>query len=152
MYILGCLLRMPDLNAWWRHWMETFSSLLALCAGNSPVTGQFPAQWPVTRSFDVFLDVHLNTPLSKQSWCWWFVTPSSPLWRHCNGNLWIMLCASLINVHPVVACLLSDFRYILPCRLWLPVKNNEPLHLLLKLLPRGSYDPGWHWWNNTIPL
>ena len=30
--------------------METFSALLAICAGNSPVTGEFPAQRPVTRS------------------------------------------------------------------------------------------------------
>ena len=29
-------------SAWWRHQMETFSALLALCAGNSPVTGEFP--------------------------------------------------------------------------------------------------------------
>ena len=35
---------------WWRHHMETFSALLALCAGNSPVTGDFPAQRPVTRA------------------------------------------------------------------------------------------------------
>ena len=34
--------------------METFSALLAICAGSSPVTGEFPAQRPVTRSFDVF--------------------------------------------------------------------------------------------------
>ena len=40
---------------WWRHQMETFSALLALCAGNSPVSGEFPAQRPVTRSFDVSL-------------------------------------------------------------------------------------------------
>ena len=39
---------------WWRHQMETFSALLAICAGNSPVSGEFPAQRPVTRSFDVF--------------------------------------------------------------------------------------------------
>ena len=39
---------------WWRHHLETFSALLAICAGNSPVTGEFPAQRPVTRSFDVF--------------------------------------------------------------------------------------------------
>ena len=39
--------------AWWRHQMETFSALLAICAGNSPVHGEFPAQRPVTRSFDV---------------------------------------------------------------------------------------------------
>ena len=40
---------------WWRHQMETFSALLALCAGNSPVTGEFPSQRPVTRSFQCFL-------------------------------------------------------------------------------------------------
>ena len=40
---------------WWRHQMKTFSALLALCAGNSPVPGEFPTQSPVTRSFDVFL-------------------------------------------------------------------------------------------------
>ena len=40
--------------------METFSVLLAICAGNSPVTGEFPAQMPVTRSFDVFFDLRLN--------------------------------------------------------------------------------------------
>ena len=52
---------------WWRHQMETFSALLAICAGNSPVTGEFPAQRPVTWSFDVFFDLHLNKRLSKQS-------------------------------------------------------------------------------------
>ena len=35
--------------------METFSALLAICAGNSSVTGEFPAQRPVTQSFDVSL-------------------------------------------------------------------------------------------------
>ena len=39
---------------------------------------------PVTRSFDVLSDLRLNKQLSKQSWGWWFETPSSPLWRHCN--------------------------------------------------------------------
>ena len=52
----------------WRHQMETFSALLTLCAGNSPVTGDFPAQRPVTRNFDVFFDLRLNKRLSKQSW------------------------------------------------------------------------------------
>ena len=40
--------------------MEPFSALLAICAGNSPVPGEFPAQRPVTRSFDVFFDLRLN--------------------------------------------------------------------------------------------
>ena len=53
-----------------RHQMEKFSALLALRAGNSPVTGEFPAQRPVTRSFDVFFYLRPNKRLSKQSWGW----------------------------------------------------------------------------------
>ena len=34
--------------------METITAALAICAGNSPVACEFPAQWPVTRSFDVY--------------------------------------------------------------------------------------------------
>ena len=71
-------------NSWWRHQMETFSALLAICAGNSPVSGEFPAQRPVTRSFDVFFDVRLIKRLSKHSRGWWFETLSHPLWRHRN--------------------------------------------------------------------
>ena len=73
---------------WWRHQLETFSALLAICAGNSLVPGEFPAQRPVTRSFDVFFDFRLNKRLRKQSWGWWFETPSRPLWRHRNG-IWL---------------------------------------------------------------
>ena len=40
--------------------METLSALLAIG------TGEFPAQRPVTQSFDVFFDLHLNKRLSKQ--------------------------------------------------------------------------------------
>ena len=76
----------PNLpNAWWRHQMETFSALLAICAGNSPVSGEFPAQRPVTRRFEVFFDLRPNKRLSKQSWGWCSETPSSSLWRHRNG-------------------------------------------------------------------
>ena len=73
-----------DFIPWWRPQMEKFSALLALCAGNSPVTGEFAAQRPVTRSFDVSFDLHQNKRLSKQSWGWWFETQSRPLWRHRN--------------------------------------------------------------------
>ena len=70
--------------------METFSALLAFCAGNSPVIGEFPAHWPVTRSFDVFFHLCLNKLLSKQSWGWWFETPSRSLRRHCNDYKKVM--------------------------------------------------------------
>ena len=74
-------------GSWWRHQMETFSALLALCAGNSPVSGEFPAQRPVAQSFDVFFDLRVNKRLTKQSWGWWFGTLSRSLWRHRNDNL-----------------------------------------------------------------
>ena len=85
--------------AWWRHQMKTFSALLVLCAGNSTVTGKFPSQRPVTRSFDVVFDLCLNKWLSKQLWGWWFETPSRSLWRHSNGPL------ILTQLWPIVACL-----------------------------------------------
>ena len=50
--------------------MEAFSTLLAICAGNSPVAYEFPAQKPVTRSFDIFFDLRQNERLNKQSWGW----------------------------------------------------------------------------------
>ena len=79
-----CWLGPLNNKSWWRHQMETLSALLAICAGNSPVPGEFTAQRPVTRSFYVFFDLRLNKRLSKQSWGWWFETLSCPLWRHCN--------------------------------------------------------------------
>ena len=45
-------------------------------------SGEFPAQRPVTRSFDVFFDLCLNKRLRKQSWGWWFETLSRPLWHY----------------------------------------------------------------------
>ena len=40
--------------------MKTFSALLAICAGYSPVPGEFPAQRSVMRSFHVFFDLRPN--------------------------------------------------------------------------------------------
>ena len=54
-----------------------------LC-GEFTVTSEFPSQRPVTRSCDVFFHLRPNKPLGKQSWGWWFETPSCSLWRHCN--------------------------------------------------------------------
>ena len=56
--------------------METFLALLALCAGNSPVTEESPSLRPVTRGFEVFFDLRPNKRLSKQSRRRWFETPS----------------------------------------------------------------------------
>ena len=55
----------PDFNiktqpSWWHHQMETSVALLAICASNSPVTGEFPTKRPVTQSLYVFFHLHLN--------------------------------------------------------------------------------------------
>ena len=71
-------------RTWWRHQMEMFSSLLAIYAGNSQVTGKFPTQRPLTWIFDVFFDMRRNKWLSKQWWGWWFETLWRSLWRHRN--------------------------------------------------------------------
>ena len=76
----------------------TFSAYLVLCEGNPPVTGGFPSQRPVTRSFDVFFDLRMKKRSSKQSRHRWFARPSCPLWRHCN----------VMNPHYYLCCKLDD--------------------------------------------
>ena len=60
-----------------------------LC-GESTGPRRVPLQRPVTWSFDVFFDLRLNKLLSKKSQGWWFETPSSPLWLHCNEQFYLI--------------------------------------------------------------
>ena len=99
---------------WWRHQMETFSALLALCVRNSPVTGEFPTQRPVTRSFDVFFDLRLNQQLSKHWRRWWFETPSHSLWRH-NNDCWICI-YTCIHIYIYIYIYISHWRHKLTRR------------------------------------
>ena len=69
---------------WWCHQMEKFSAVLALCVGNSPVTGEFPSPRPVTRRSHVFFDLPLHKQLSKRLIHRWLEMWSHSLWRHCN--------------------------------------------------------------------
>ena len=114
-------------HSWWRHQMETFSALLAICAGNSPVPGEFPTQRSVTRSFDVYFDLRPNKRLSKQLWGWWFDTQSRPLWRHRNVSLCTVIQSSLCNSfegRPLV-----DIIYECPLFKWVTLtalKNKAP--------------------------
>ena len=93
---VGGILVSLGLSTWRRHQMETFSSVLAICAGNSPITGEFPTQRPVMWSFDVFFDLCLNERLGKQSWGWWFETPLCPFWRHSIASVHLSIHPSLI--------------------------------------------------------
>ena len=94
-------------RSWWRHQMENFSALLALCEGNPPVTGGFPSQRPVTRSFDVFFDQRLN----KQSRRWWFGAPSRSLCRRCNAHILLRFTDSIsFNLVPLWPLLLTEIN------------------------------------------
>ena len=60
---------------------------------NSPVTDEFPAKRPVTRSFDVFFDLRPNKLLSKQSWGWWFRR------HHAHYDITVMSATSFRLLH-----------------------------------------------------
>ena len=103
--------------SWWRHPMKTFSALLALCAGNSPATGEFITQRPVTRRFAYFFDLRLNKRLSKQSRGWWFETPSRPLWRRwLIDAIWRHRSGSTL-AQVMACCLRAPSSYLNQC--WL---------------------------------
>ena len=113
----------------WSGCQNHFSSFLALCEGNSPVTGEFPSQRPVTRSFDVFFDLRLNKRLSKQQWGWWFETPSWSLWRHCNA-VWSE------PEHSRSMCHGTRFAYRFP---WTHNPNFVTMFFTLILIPISQF-------------
>ena len=128
---------------WWRHQMETFSALLAICAGNSPVPGEFPTQRPVTRSFDLRLnkqfDLRLNKHLSKQSWGWWFETLSRPLWRHRNEEA---------SSHHLTECWL---RYYNTRPLWVNSSSVYIVHFMIRAVNGLQFMMAWRLLD-TLPL
>ena len=111
----------------WRHQVETFSALLALCHGNPPVTDGFPSQGPMRRSVDVFFDLCLNKRLNKQSRHRWYETPSHHYdvtvirifhWR--NTFLWSYIASALYNIprdqnHNKLCLLTQCNKNILKC-------------------------------------
>ena len=118
--------------------METFSALLALCTGNSPVTGEFPAQRPVRQSIDIFFDLHLNKPLSKQWWGRWFETPSWSLWRHCDAPDWCHLLGDKDADHEV--CLKLNFWCTLSFQWKWQILHNYDIYPLLQQV--GMFSSG----------
>ena len=124
----------------------TFSALLALCVGNSPVTGEF--QLTKASDFYVFLDLCLNKRLSKQSLGWWFVTPSCSLWRHCNAHndcgLWLVVNSESSHFHsmrppPVLMSVLTACK--LAKLVW---KNQDPKHVFLHFDHMSFVQWKWH--------
>ena len=121
---------MDSINyACWRHQMETFSALLALCAGNAPVTGEFPSQRSVTRSFDVFIHRHRAH---------YDVI-------HCNGILtyqYYILFSVPWNLSNLTFSL-SCFTWLIPCSFAAGLYNqslpNNALRVCLSLIACAEY-------------
>ena len=85
---------------------KPLSALLAICAENSPVPGEFPTQRPVTQSFDFYFDLRLNNWLFKQLWGWWFETLLCPLWHHGNVTENVMPAAAICHTYhaTIISC------------------------------------------------
>ena len=134
-------------SLWWRHQMETFSALLAICAENSPVPGEFSAQRPVTRSSDVFFDLRLNKRLSKHSWGWWFETLLRPLWRHRNVH-WFGQWLGVAGKEGITCCVLlwTDFTDIGPISFNFGLLHRQLIHTIgiLRLLLKQPWETWVH--------
>ena len=109
----------------WFHMMTSSNGNVFRVTG--PLCGEFtgpsdfPTQRPVTRSFDVFFDLRLNKPLSKQSWGWWFQTLSHSLWRHRNE------CVVYVLYFPLWRCV----QYVVDLG-WVKSDITAPSHYLNK--------------------
>ena len=91
----------------WRHQMETFSALLALCVrGIHRSLVNFPhnGRWRGALMFSLICAI--NKRFSKQSRGWWFETPSHSLWCHCNVN------PQLIYVPCIIVYIYCSFAWI----------------------------------------
>ena len=118
---------------WWRHQMEIFPRYW------SPVNSPHKGQW---RGALVFFDLRLNKQLSKQSWSWWFETPSFSLWRHCNGPLFLLQ-ARLLHC---LGCLTNNpptihYRIMDDSRVYrIPLNDERSLHEVM--VPTCNYRMG----------
>ena len=112
---------------WWRHQIKTFSALLALCAINSAVTGEFPSQMPVTRSFDFFslMCAWINGWVNNRE-AGEFETPSRSLWRHGD----VELCDLFTHILQSASLVLGHWGLSSPRCQW----NNPERHGLLTTL------------------
>ena len=74
----------------WKHFPRYWPFVRGI--HRSPVDSPHKSQWRGALIFSLICA--LNKRLSKQSWGWWFETPSCSLWRHCNDMA--------ISRHPLI--------------------------------------------------
>ena len=110
---------------WWHHQLETFCTLLALCAGNSLVTSEFPSQRPVTWSFDVFFIIcawtngWVNNRYAGDLRC-----------HHTHYNVIIMWCGSSVGLTDEISVIHAAWLKFIPSR-WNTHYFQSKLRLLM---------------------
>ena len=77
----------------WKHFPRKWPFVRGI--HRSPVNSPHKGQWRGALMF--FFYLRLNKRLRKQSWGWWFETPSRPSWHHRNGKLAIALPSTRIS-------------------------------------------------------
>ena len=143
---------------WWRNQLEAFSPLLAIVRG---ITGGFPSQRSVRRSFDVFFDQHQNKPLSKQSRRRWFGNHSAhydvtvrilqDMGHDCPNPSDIprsMMTSSNENIFRVTGPLCGEFTG----HRWIPSTKASDAELWCFLdlrLNKRLCKQSWGWWSET---
>ena len=102
----------------WKH----FPRYWLFCAGNSTVTGEFPSQRPVRRSFGFFFDLRLNKRVSKQS------CEAGDLRRH-RAHYDVIVMSYLLGLYnQIVKDLYDPFTHILQgCFTYCPSASEATL-------------------------
>ena len=102
-------------TSWWRHQMETFSALLAICAGNSPVPSPHKGQWHGAMMFSLictrinyyYYYYYYNYYFKSHASSGVFFNPNRQLFF--NGKLYAFVNHTVYNtVHQMTYCLLND--------------------------------------------
>ena len=93
----------------WKHFPRNWPFVRGIHL--SPVNSPHKGQWRGALMFSLICA--LNKRLSKQSWGWWFETPSGLLWRHCN-----VITAELRRVAQRVKGIVYE------ARIWSPAPNG----------------------------
>ena len=102
----------------WRHQMETFCALLALCAGNSPGTSDAELWCFLWSAPEQTVELTIDTPHS--------------LWRHCNDWQWLSFLYYLPKFAFLQVCSFDVFSVCLSGWKIMHIKSRKLWHTFTK--------------------
>ena len=107
----------------------------------SPVNSPHKGQWRGTLMFSLICA--LNKRLSKQSWGWWFETPSRSLWRHGNNDRHFVMygCMTLHKPNNFLFTVSRTLFYMYSIK-WRVCNPQVAIYMLPLRIPKGHQE---HW-------